>query len=282
VEEEDDASDLTTSEDDGQNFGLALNYATSDTTRIYGSFNQGFRLGGPHPIVPPGACDMDGDGVVDGTDFPIPKLIASDEVDSYELGVKYRSTEGRVWLNAAIFSVDWTGIPVRVPIPCNFPLWLNAGQAESQGIEIEGQWAFTDHWHLYYAASWLNPKLTENAPGIGEAGDRLPGSPRHNLSLGIERDFTIRGRDAFLRADLLNVGEYDGILEPSTALGDYTTIDLRGGIGFGDLLVEAYVRNLSDEFALTSVSTCSFCSIFYSALRPRTVGMQVSYRFGGQ
>jgi outer membrane receptor protein involved in Fe transport len=282
VEEDDGYYDLSASEDDGQNFSLALNYEASDTTRVYGSFNQGFRLGGPHPVLPPGVCDVDGDGVIDGTDFLTPKLIASDEVDSYELGIKYRSNDGQVAFSAAIFSVDWTDIPVRVPVPCNFPLWLNAGEAESQGLEIEGQWEFADGWRLNYAASWLDAKLVNDAPGIGQAGERLPGSPKHNLNLGIERDFAIRGRDAFVRADLLNVGEYYGILERGTALGDYTTVDLRGGMGFGDLLVEAYVRNLTDEFALTSVTTCTFCSIFYSALRPRTVGMQISYRFGGQ
>jgi outer membrane receptor protein involved in Fe transport len=277
-EESDSAVDLTTAEDDGDIYSLSLNYEASDTTRVYASLNQGFRFGGPHPTLPPGVCDVDGDGIVDGTDLPQLDVIASDEVDSYELGAKYRSADGRVSMGATVFRLYWDGIPVWVPVPCGFPYWAPAGKGETQGIEIEGQWAFADGWLLAYAASWLDPTLTEDAIGIGEAGDRLPGSPLRNLNLGIERDFTIRGREAFVRADLVNVGEYfSDVQKTLPPLGDYTTIGLRGGVGFDDLQVEIYVHNLTDEF----VQVFNCCD-FYNALRPRTIGIQLTYQYRGR
>jgi outer membrane receptor protein involved in Fe transport len=273
---------LTSGEGDGQNYSLKLEYQASESTRIYGSFNQGFRFGGPHDKVPPPGCDEDGDGVIDGSGIPWPTKIDSDTVDSYELGVRYKSSGGRVAINATIFSVDWTDIPIRVFVPCGVGnstgvwLTLNAGKAESQGIELEGAWEIAKGLVFNYAASWVDPRLTEDAESLGQAGDRLPGSPRHNLNLGVQHEFTIGGYDAFVRADLVDVGEYyDNLQQMGQASGGYTTIGARAGVSLNDWLIDLYADNLTDEFALTYYD--SWFGLYY-VLRPRTVGVQVSYQ----
>jgi outer membrane receptor protein involved in Fe transport len=264
---------------DGQTYSVKLEYEASQSTRIYGSFNQGFRFGGPaqnlHAI-----CDADGDGIIDGTDTPMIFKIDSDTIDSYELGLKFRSSGGRFSVNASVFSVDWSDIPVNVVPTCNFYITVNAGEAESHGFEIEGAWEITEGLVLNYAASWMDPKLAEDSGDLGQAGDRLPGSPRHNLNLGIEQNFSIGRHNAFARADLVNVGEYyDNLQQMGEPSGGYTTIGARAGVSLDDWLVELYVHNLTDEFAITYYDW--FLGA-YLALRPRTVGVQVSYRFTGQ
>jgi outer membrane receptor protein involved in Fe transport len=263
----------------GQTYSLKLEYYASQSTRIYGSFNQGFRFGGPaenlHAI-----CDADGDGIIDGTDTPMIFKIDSDTIDSYELGLKFRSSGGRFSLNAAVFSVDWSDIPVQVVPTCGFYITVNAGKAESHGFEIEGAWEMIEGLIFNYAASWMDPRLAEDSGELGQAGDRLPGSPRHNLNLGIEQNFSIGQHNAFVRADLVNVGEYyDNLQEIGQASGGYTTVGARAGVALNHWLVELYVHNLTDEFALTYNDW--FLGA-YLALRPRTVGVQVSYRFTGQ
>ena len=122
--------------------------------------------------------------------------------------------------------------------------------------------------------------MSEDAEDLGEAGDRLPGSPRHNLNLGIEKDFRIGQRDAFVRADLVKVGEYfDNLQKIGEPSGDYTTVGARAGVSLGDWQVEFYVHNLTEEFAVAYID---WWDNSYYALRPRTAGVQVSYRFTDQ
>lgn len=274
----DDGSLLTLGDGDGDSYSLKLEYEASQSTRIYGSFNQGFRFGGTNETMPP-ICDQDGDGILDGTTIPLSSKIAPDTIDSYELGVRFRSSDGRFSINATVFTLDWYDIPLAVTLPCEFSITVNAGKAESQGVEVEGAWEIIDGLVLNYAASWVNPRLAEDAENLGEAGDRLPGSPRHNLYLGLEQNFRIGQHDAFVRADLVNVGEYyDNLQQMGKASGGYTTIGARAGVSLNDWLVELYVENLTDEFALTYFDWWSGA---YYALRPRTVGLQVTYRYAG-
>jgi len=270
---------LTLSDGDGESYSLKLEYEASQTTRMYGSFNQGFRFGGTNEQLPP-ICDQDGDGILDGTNISNSSKIDSDTVDSYELGVRFRSSDGRFSMNATVFYVDWTDIPIWVTLPCEFGVMLNAGKAKSEGIEIEGKWGITEGLIFNYAASWVDPRLAEDAENLGEAGDRLPGSPRHNLYLGLEQNFKMGQHDAFVRADLVNVGEYyDNLQQMGEPSGGYTTIGARAGVSLEDWLVEFYVENLTDEFALTYFD---WWSGSYYVLRPRTAGVQVSYRYAGR
>lgn len=275
----DEATLLTLGDGDGESYSLKLEYEANDSTRIYGSFNQGFRFGGTNEALP-AKCDEDGDGILDGTTIPVSSKIESDTIDSYELGVKFRSKGGRFAVNATVFYVDWTDIPIALALDCGFLITVNAGKAESEGIEIEGAWEITDGLVLNYAASWVNPRLAEDAENLGQDGDRLPGSPRHNLNLGIEQSFQIGQRDAFVRADLVNVDEYyDNLQQMGEASGGYTTFSARAGVSLDDWQVDLFVDNLTDEFAYTYND---WWEGSYLVLRPRTVGVQASYRFVGQ
>ena len=97
-------------DDSGQTYKLSLNYRPDETTSFYGTFAQGFRLGGPHPEIPSDICDTDG----------VPDQIDSDELDSFEVGAKFAFADGRATLNVSAFQVDWTGIPVKQILDCGF------------------------------------------------------------------------------------------------------------------------------------------------------------------
>ena len=117
----------------------------SDTATYYATFAQGFRLGGPQADVPADLCDLDGDGLIDGLGVAAPNQIDSDELDSFELGAKFSLADGRAVLNVAAYQIEWEGIPVARTADCGFGVTLNAGEAESTGIEIEGQWLAIGH-----------------------------------------------------------------------------------------------------------------------------------------
>lgn len=259
------------SDDSGETYKATLTYQPNESMSLYGTFSQGFRLGGPHPFIPPELCD--------GADT-LPDEIDSDELDSFEVGAKF-SFNDRATLNVSAFYVDWTGIPVSQTLECGFGVTLNAGEAESKGIEIDGQVVLSDIWHLNYGISYIRAELTADAPGLGVSGDRLPGSPEFQASLGVQADFEVMGRSAFARADIAHVGEYfNNLQESGPNVGDYTTVNLAIGVDINDRIsLDFFARNLTGEEGLTWVET-EIGDGRANFIRPRTIGIEFRALFG--
>ena len=259
-------------DDTGQTYKLSLNYRPDDTTSFYGTFSQGFRLGGPHPEIPSDICDTTG----------VPDQIDSDELDSFEVGGKFTFADGRATLNVSAFQVDWTGIPVKRILDCGFETIANAGEAESRGLEVDGQLLLADDLRLDYGLSYTDAELTEDSAELNaKSGDRLPGSPEFSASLGIQADFSMAGRPMFVRADIAHVGDYYNNMQQSgLAAGDFTTINLSLGAEINDSVsVDIFARNLTDKEGLTWVET-ELGDGRANYIRPRTIGIEVRARFG--
>jgi len=259
-------------DDSGQTYKLSLNYRPDETTSFYGTFAQGFRLGGPHPEIPSDICDTDG----------VPDQIDSDELDSFEVGAKFAFADGRATLNVSAFQVDWTGIPVKQILDCGFETTANAGEAQSKGVEVDGQLLLADAWRIDYGMSYTQAELTaDSAPLNAQSGDRLPGSPEFSASLGLQADFSMAGRPMFARADIAHIGEYYNNLQQSgSAAGDFTTVNLSLGAEINDSVsVDLFARNLTNKEGLTWIET-ELGDGRANYIRPRTIGIELRARFG--
>ena len=260
------------SDDTGQTYKLSLNYRPDETTSFYGTFAQGFRLGGPQNEFPSTLCDTTG----------IPDKIASDELDSFEVGAKFAFADGRATLNVSAFQVDWTGIPVKVILDCDFEAFVNAGEAQSKGVEVDGQLLLADAWRIDYGMSYTQAELTaDSAPLNAQSGDRLPGSPEFSASLGLQADFSMAGRPMFARADIAHIGEYYNNLQQSgLAAGGFTTVNLSLGAEINDSVsVDLFARNLTNKEGLTWIET-ELGDGRANYIRPRTIGIELRARFG--
>ncbi len=259
-------------DDTGQTYKLSLNYRPDDSTSFYGTFSQGFRLGGPHPEIPSDICDTRG----------VPDQIDSDELDSFEVGAKFAFADGRATLNVSAYQVDWSGIPVKQILECGFETTANAGEAESKGVEIDGQLQLADDWRINYALSRTRAELTEDSAALGaQSGDRLPGSPEFQASFGVQADFSIAGLPTFARADIAHVGEYfNNLQQTGRSAGDFTTINLTLGAEINDTIsVDIFARNLTNEDGLTWIET-ELGDGRANYIRPRTIGIELRARFG--
>lgn len=275
----------------GNTFKANLSYIPNEDTLLYATWSEGFRLGKPQPGLPAGACDVDNDGIIDGSDVPIEstKSLESDEVDNLEIGGKFTLLEDRLVITADIYRINWDGVPFRTSAPdlpdgCGFTYNANAGSAESQGVEFQANWYATDALRVDFGASTIDAQLSEDAPLLdGLKGDRLPGSPEFNANFGLQYAWAIAGRDTYVRADSIYVGEFYGDLQESeaTRAGDYIKIDLNGRVAVTDSLdLDLYVTNLTDEDAYTFRGTFdSGRSDFGFRMRPRTIGMRLHYSF---
>jgi len=269
-------------DDSGQTYKFGLTYNPNDTATYYATFSQGFRLGGPHPDVPASICDVNPqDGLIDGVGAALPDQIASDELDSFEVGAKFSLADGRATVNVAAYHIAWDGIPVALTADCGFGVTLNAGEAESQGLEVEGQVLLSDIWSLNYGLSFVKAELTNDAPGLGSSGERLPGSPETQASLGLQADFDMAGRPMFARADIAHIGEYyNNLQEQGLNAGDYTTVNLRLGADINDIVsIDVFARNLTNEEGLTWVET-EIGDGRANFIRPRTIGIELRALFG--
>jgi len=258
-------------DDSGQTYKFSLTYIPSDTATYYTTFAQGFRLGGPQTTVLPSTCDADG----------VPDAIDSDNLDSFELGAKFSLAEGRATLNVAAYRVEWEGIPVSQTLGCGFDVTFNAGEAESQGLEVEGQVLLSETWSMNYGLSLVKAELTTDAPGLGNSGDRLPGSPETQASLGFQADFEVAGHPTFARADLAYLGEYyNNLQEEGPSAGGFTTLNVSAGVDINDgVSLNLFARNLTNEEGLTWIET-EIGDGRANYMRPRTVGVQLRARFG--
>src|SRR3546814_5328342 len=86
---------------------------------VYSTFAQGVRLGKPQPGLPAGVCDVNNDGIVNGSTATLAstKLTRSDETTNYEIGSKLGLLQNRLTGSVAVFLMDWQGVPFRTSAP---------------------------------------------------------------------------------------------------------------------------------------------------------------------
>lgn len=272
--------------ENGTNFKFGLDYTPNDDVLLYASFSQGFRLGRGAAGTPDGlkaVCDVNGDNIHDELGIPFNEAGAldSDTTDNYELGGKFTLLDNRVVLNAAVFQVDWTGLPVRqVDSQGNCAIQTNGGTARSRGIEIETRFSLTENLQLNLSGSYIDAEFREGNEPLGlPSGTRLPQSAQWNGAVGLQYEFIFFDNEAFWRSDLAYISDYvsggPGNLATAIPVGDYAKLDMRAGVNLGPFDLEVFATNLTDENAVTT----RFLGVRGWRLNPRTIGINVRRRF---
>ncbi|MCB2114504.1 MAG: TonB-dependent receptor [Parvularculaceae bacterium] len=265
--------------EDGTSFKASLHYKPIRNATFYAQWAQGFRLGRPATPAPAAVCDVNNDGLLDGTSAPVdPGIVRSDKLDSYEIGGKFNLFDQRMTLNVAAYNIEWDGIPVDLfAIPnCGFSVTVNAGEARSRGVEVESTIHLFEGVRLDVAGSYVDAELTKDNPVLGPAGTRLPGSARIQASVGAQYDFTVATHDAYARADYSYVGPfYNDLGQTFHEVGDYHKVNLRAGVNIDQVSIEVYATNLLNADELTYVILPGRAY----RLTPRTIGVEIGYRF---
>ena len=263
----------------GQNYKANISYTPDEDTLVYGQWAEGFRLGITQP-QPPNCSAL-------STPITAPSVVEPDTTENFELGLKSSMANNRITLNAAIYRIDWEGIPVVINPEGNCFYTDNAGKAESEGIELEIQARLTDSFLWDLSASYVESTLSEDAPNLGPAaveGANLPGSADYNISLGLQYDFSLASRESFTRVDYTYIGEYfNSFAETGAAAGGFGQLNLKAGITFDQLTLDFFINNLTNQDGLTWVETISNSrdseAIRAYRVRPRTVGFNLGYHF---
>lgn len=275
-----------TVKESGTSFKANVSYTPDEDTLVYAQWAQGFRVG--RPFTPaPSLCDSvdangnpGADGFLDGTNISIESdSVESDYLDSYEIGAKLTMLDNRLQMNGALYYIDWSGIPVDVFANphCGFAVTVNAGKATIQGGELETTYYVDENLRLELGLAYTDAELAESSDALGPKGTRLPGSSKFKGNLAVQYEFQVLQRPSFARLNYAYVGGYhDYISAEGAEAGDYSKLDARAGIYFSAIELEFYVTNLLNEDAVTHVLSDPLIAF---QLRPRTIGIDMRYRF---
>lgn len=315
-------------EDNGSLFKVNTSYDVTEDVMVYATVSQGYRIGGHNgvsqctdydPNANQGSCALApgqqyGENLFTDADYD-ERFYGADKTTNYELGFKSTLADGAANLNVALFYVKWEGPQLQSStINASIPITVNAGGAESKGIEVSGAWRVTDKFSLRGAFSYTKSELTsfsedllrtitQGANGTsyfettfedGEVGDRLPGSPELQFSVFANYDQPLdNGHMLRFNASYAHQGDVlsrTGGRAGSLTLDGYGVANASVVYDADEWFVTAYVDNLFNKYAETGVQGTprdnttqqghSHRAFQVNTLTPRRAGIRFTYRFG--
>lgn len=229
---------------------VGISYQWSPATQMSLTVRQGYN---------PGGVSVDENNVV--------FTYGSEKVNAYEYALKTRLNG--VLLGANLFYNDYTDYQMSYASRLR-----NVPEAHSAGLELSAAASIIGGLEVNAGLGLLRSKVDKAPAGAGGiAGKEMTYAPELTATLGLKKQWG----SWTAGANLQHVGEYytDTANSSTTMGGDYTLLNLNLAYAVNDdTTVRAYMKNaLNEDITLGKRSTG-----FYVGA-PRTVGMNVDYRF---
>ncbi|GAB3341702.1 TonB-dependent receptor [Marilutibacter aestuarii] len=259
------------SSEDVTTWSLSSRYRLSDSAMAYGRIATGYRPGGPNVVLP-----------------GVPPSVGADTIKNYELGIKADLFDRRVYVDAGLFRMNWDNIQVGLSTPDGSANYYgNAAEATSQGAEWSIVFTPTADLRLGVTGAYTDAEFTQSVPQIDvEAGDPLPGVAQWSgaftadYSRDINAEWVAHVGGGWRWTD----AQAGGIVgNPSNK--PYSQVDLNASVTNQRWTARVYVRNLTDELVylnpgqVQNALTGEVPQYNAVPLQPRTVGIEVDYRF---
>jgi outer membrane receptor protein involved in Fe transport len=281
----------TSEKDQGVTPKVSLSYQFDKDLLVYATAAKGFRPGGgtgPVPTSGPLTCEAQlmteygSKGFVNG-----PISFTSDSVWSYELGEKWRSSDGRFSVNASGYFESWVGVQqVNALSSCGYVYTANVGDAHVYGGEIEARAIVVRDLEASANVTYSHAALVSST--LIDAGFN-PGTPIQQVpkwsasaSLAYHHDLT--GDLALTgRAESTYVGSRTDETFATNTLPSYDLTNIRGGFAGDRWSAVLFVNNVADKRALLNnitqdaVNLATFNRVAVS--QPRTTGIDLNYKF---
>jgi outer membrane receptor protein involved in Fe transport len=274
--------------EDGINPKFGIEFEPGEDVLVYATAAKGFRPGGVNTSIPEGfGCGAEiaalGLGPADVETYK------SDDLWSYEGGLKTSLFDRRMTLNAAGFYIDWSNIQQLQRLACGFAFTGNAGAAESKGFEVELDASLFDGLTASVGIGYVDAKITESAPtSPQQPGDRVLQVPEWSISGALDYQFElsadVRG---YLRGDFKYVGDsLSANNDPDNPRirESYELLDLKLGFLFpNDWEFAVFAKNVTNTHANLAdsrslgVETPGRPRIVTN--RPRTIGIDIRTSF---
>jgi iron complex outermembrane recepter protein len=274
---------------------VSLAYNNLSGLLLFGNWARGSKPGGVD------TTDQNGN-VTDGEFRP-------EYVDSFELGGKYTSGNGRFILNGSLFYSIYTDQQIGTidnSGPIAISSTVNIGKSKSRGAEVEIQYSPIDELFLRAAYTYTRSKYTDYVPprcsNVDSAdtatpncsfnGKTAPFTPKHQLNLSGRIEQPVSD-DATLSFEVDTRFLSKRFMAASNLfwLPAYTQTDVRAGYDTGTFTIEAFVDNVfankdprtgtsAVDYGYFDLNSFNLPRAVLVALAPRrTFGVRVGAKF---
>ena len=260
-------------------FNLA--WKVNEQVNAYVQVAQGYRSGGTNDQT---AAEL--------ANVSIPAGYGSDSLWNYELGVKTALLDRKLYLNGAVYYIDWSNIQVTDQASAgtvSFPFTGNGGKASVKGAELTLDARPVAGLQLNLGLNYSLAELSEDnpVPATGRKGDRVPYVPEWTGSAGFSYTAPIgdAGLEGTIGADASYQGsmatKFNSAIANYRALDSYWLVGLRAGVSRGPWALNLNMTNLFDDntpINYNEIVPGVYPDGFYIS-RPRTVTLAGTVRF---
>lgn len=266
---------LQDEQDDGElTSTISLNWQPNENILAYARYASGYKAGGFNNGVSTSASLVSFD---------------AETLDIYELGLKSTLLDNTLRVNVAIFHMEYKDKQEsRFVAGAGFQQ-SNAGEAVSDGFEVDFEWVPLERWTVYGALGYADADYDEYVldASTDNSGNKLTRAPEWNASVGVQTDWDFSDYlQGNLRVDYAYQDEFffQPDNDPFFTADSQGIVNARLGISGGDgsWQFTLWGRNLTDEDNLNDLfgaSSFVFPLYHYALMAPRTYGAELQFRF---
>lgn len=260
---------------------FALTYTVAPQASVYANVSKGYRLGGQNNALP-SFCG--GALAALGMNANSAKSYGADSLWSYELGAKTGWLGNRLTVNGSIYRIDWNNVQQQISLSsCGYVTTLNAGNARSQGGELEVQAKLTDTLTFSASAAFTSSRITQGAGGLlAKAGQEILGSPDKTATLGLAYKKPVGDRRNFFTSlDWTYTGKSYGNFSATNTdfvRPDYWVGNFDIGFNIGDLTLRGFIKNIANDTTIIQRPAVLFITQGLT-VQPRTFGILLAKHF---
>lgn len=283
--------------DTGAIFKVNLAYQLAPKALAYATWSQGYRAGGSNALP---EFDQAGNSNAALLTY------RPDKVNSYEIGAKGRT--GSLTYTAALYWIEWRQMQQSLISNLGVSYIGNVPSARSRGLELSlnadlapglsGGLAYS-----YTDATVTTPFLIDASvpQSLVPAGAPLPGSSKHMITASIDYSVPLSATASLkLHADgAYRSASQSQFTDIQVIVGgvntypnndfirfpDTTIVNLSAGIDLGRTSITLFASNITNERGTNNGASAEFYGAkdqSYGVLRPRTIGLRATYRFGAR
>ena len=249
---------------------------------IYASAAKGFRAGQLQPSVSLALAGPLG--------ITLPAALDQDSIWSYEIGAKADLFDRMLTVEAAVYYSDWKDVTVRIPIGATgFNGLINSNGTTTKGAELSIVLRPAAGLTLTASGSYVDATYSGAVPGTGIVeGAVVDDVAKFTANASVDYRTTLAtGLDGYARIGWQHSTPRQFVAFPGFLPGDtIDRIDARVGVDLDRLSIALFADNLTNDRGATSYRSVQPIApgvndISAYRLRPRTIGVELTARFGG-
>ncbi|MFU8764048.1 MAG: TonB-dependent receptor, partial [Haliea sp.] len=267
--------DITDSISDGEwTPAISLSWRPHGDMLVYLSYNRGYKAGGFNNSLSSTASALS---------------FEPETLDSIELGVKSAWLDDRLRLNAALFHMDYQDKQESAFLTGVGFVQSNAGEATSDGFEMDVEFAATEIWRIYAAIGYADARYDEYVVDdfTDYGGNTLVRAPEWTANLGAQAEWRFNaGLTGMFRLDYSWQDAFftRASNDPFFAADSQSLLNARLRLAAADerWAVTLWGRNLTDDDNINTKDGASnffFPTYHYSLIAPRTYGVELLLSF---